>query len=200
MQITCAAIEKWPGERTPPGRQKRSTFKASFTQTDQLLRSELGTLNAKQVVLQLDVTPDDIRLDGQLRANARPRTSAVVLSFQTKQGAMSFPCDRFDRWKDNIRAIALSLEALRKIDRYGVTRNNEQYTGWTQLPPPTSVYDEVADAVWVADALGIPYEELNSPKALLAAIRKAERIMHPDAGGSAEDFKRLQKMKERISV
>jgi hypothetical protein len=37
----------------------------------------------------------------------------------------------------NARAIALGLEALRKVDRYRITKRGEQYTGWSALPPAT---------------------------------------------------------------
>jgi len=45
------------------------------------------------------------------------------------------PCDSFRDWEANLRAIALSLEHLRAVDRYGVTtEEEEQYTGWLRLP------------------------------------------------------------------
>lgn len=198
MQITCAPIENWPGARTPRHQQQRSRFDSTFSKTDELLRSELEKLKAKQVVLQMDIEARDIRLDGQIRANARPKSSAVILSFQSKNGALSFPCDRFDDWQDNVRAIALSLEALRKVDRYGVTRNNEQYTGWSQLPPPAAqpTSELVADLQWLAQLAGCSLSELRSRERLATVIKKAERITHPDAGGNAADFKRIQKIKE----
>jgi hypothetical protein len=37
----------------------------------------------------------------------------------------------------NARAIALGLEALRKVDRYRITKRGERYTGWSALPPAT---------------------------------------------------------------
>jgi hypothetical protein len=37
-------------------------------------------------------------------------------------------------WRDNLRAIALGLEALRAVNRYGITRGiGEQYAGFLQL-------------------------------------------------------------------
>ncbi|GAA4443005.1 hypothetical protein [Bremerella cremea] len=199
MNITCAPIEDWPGTRTPRHQQQRSRFDSTWTATLTLLESELQKLRATQVVMQLDVTPSDIRLDGQIRANSRPRSSAVVLSFNTPKGALSFPCDRFTNWQDNVRAIAKSLEALRMVDRYGVTRGNEQYRGWSRLPPPTTAptADMVADVLWLAKLVGVQASEITGPYNLAVAIRQAERITHPDAGGSAEDFKRVQRIKEQ---
>jgi hypothetical protein len=33
-------------------------------------------------------------------------------------------------WQHNVRSIALGLEALRAVDRYGITRKGEQYAGF----------------------------------------------------------------------
>src|SRR5690606_5164123 len=77
---------------------------------------------------------DDIRLDGLPRANARPGHQGVVLAFDSKYGPLKYATDTFDRWQDNLRAIALGLESLRRVDRYGITKRGEQYTGWRQLP------------------------------------------------------------------
>lgn len=49
---------------------------------------------------------------------------------------LSYPCDSCDNWQHNVRSIALALQALRAVDRYGVTRRAEQYRGWGKLPAP----------------------------------------------------------------
>jgi hypothetical protein len=46
----------------------------------------------------------------------------------------SYRRDPMESWQHNVYAIAKSLEALRLVDRYGVTRRGEQYTGWKALP------------------------------------------------------------------
>ncbi len=95
---------------------------------------------------------------------------------------------------------SLSLEALRKVDRYGVTRNNEQYTGWTQLPPARSSVDSdlVKELEWLAMLVGQRISKFENRDAIVKAIRKGEQITHPDAGGNPEYFKRVQQIKERI--
>jgi len=37
-------------------------------------------------------------------------------------------CD--EDWRHNVRSIALGLEALRAVDRYGISRRGEQYAGF----------------------------------------------------------------------
>lgn len=201
MDITCAPIEQWPGQRTRV--QQISRFKSTWTATTEVLFRELAYLKARSVVLQMDITAGDVRNDGWIRANARPKSSAVILSFNTPKGAMSFPCDRFDRWQDNVRAIALSLEALRKVDRYGVTQNNEQYRGWTKLPPASNssdVFSSREQAMnWIANFM--EYKGAWITLGTLewkALIRKAEIKAHPDSGGNAQWFKAVAAAKELI--
>jgi hypothetical protein len=62
----------------PASARKRSQFTASWTDTLNLLERELDHLDAKRLVMELDVREDEIRLDGQVRANARPSTDAVA--------------------------------------------------------------------------------------------------------------------------
>lgn len=51
----------------------------------------------------------------------------------TAEDAYQFAVDTFVHWQDNLRAIALGMEALRKVARYGIVKGNEQYSGWKQL-------------------------------------------------------------------
>lgn len=130
-------IQAWPGEHT--GDRTGSPFRASWSDTISLLSRELTALNARTPVLQVAISEDDFRLDGYPRAQAKASHPGVILSFDHRHGSLSFPCDRFADWQDNVRAIALAMEALRKVDRYGITRRGEQYTGWRAIGSGTAV-------------------------------------------------------------
>jgi hypothetical protein len=41
-----------------------------------------------------------------------------------------YATDACELWQHNVRSIALGLEALRAVDRYGITRRGEQYAGF----------------------------------------------------------------------
>jgi hypothetical protein len=203
MQFQFRPIVTWPGARTT--RPARSRFAAPWSSTLDLLDRELRQLQAKNIVLQADVAESQIRLDGMLYASARPRTPGVILSFESKHGPLSYPCDRFDNWQDNVRAIALSLEALRSVDRYGVTRRAEQYRGWQQLPAPGG-----NGAMTPESAAGFIvklFEMLNRPccsqQEMLVSgtsagqhLRVAEALTHPDRGGDSAQFKQVQQARE----
>ena len=126
-------IQNWPGDFTR--NRQRSRFDAAWSDTLELLRRELRMLGARQIVLQVAMTEQDFRIDGYPRAQAKAEHPGVILSLESRHGALSWPCDTFTTWQDNVRAIALAMEALRKVDRYGVTKRGEQYTGWKALPP-----------------------------------------------------------------
>lgn len=188
-------VISWPRSETPAHKRKPSQFSATYEQTMGLLERELQYAGAKgQVVIQAFVKESDLRLDGRLRSDSRPEKPGVILNFTGIHGPLQYPCDSFTHWKDNMRAIALALEALRKVDRYGVTTKGEQYTGWKALPPAAS--DEVA-AEKAADFIAqhcrfyMAAEILGSGEVLDAAYKTAAQKLHPDKGGSHDLFVRL---------
>jgi hypothetical protein len=123
VNYTVRPISNWP---LPAKARSSSPFRASYSQSEDQLLRELGHLRAKDIVLEIDVQPSDLRLDGTLRANARPQGPRVCLYAETKHGPLQMPCDTYWDWKDNVRAIALSLQALRAVDRYGCSNRGEQ--------------------------------------------------------------------------
>ncbi len=194
LQYVVRPLGQFPGKPTPGYARKRDVFKAGWIQTLDLLEKELAMLNAKSVVLEMSVTEREIRNDGMVRADARPSSPAVVLRFTGKHGPMTMPCDRFTDWQANVRAIALSLEALRKVDRYGVTQTGEQYRGWKALPDTLPPDDVDAAARFVGSmAMVLPTVVKNDPAAFQIAYRAAAKTAHPDAGGNHETFLLLQR-------
>lgn len=195
--ITYRPIHVWPREETRD--RKRSRFRSGWSDTVELLKRELRMIGARNVVIQLDLREEDIRLDGLPRANARPSSPRVIISCETADGPLSFPCDTWDHWQDNVRAIALTLEHLRAIDRYGVTRHREQYRGWKALPPA----GETSTTMTTVQAAGfvslhcvyIATEILCDASVWRAAYREAAQRLHPDRGGSIDDFQTLQAAK-----
>lgn len=102
------------------------------------------------------------------------------------------------------------LEALRKVERYGIGRRGEQYAGWAALPPGTPIgapqqrplmsLDEAArrlagmiDGMTAADML-------DDVEAARTCYRLAVRRLHPDnvQTGNAEAFLLLQEAWELI--
>lgn len=179
MNFTFRPIDVWPGEQTCS--RQRSRFKSSWSDTDWQLERELKQLNATSIVIQLALEEKDIRLDGKPRATSRPSHPGVVLAFDSKYGPLKYATDTFDDWRDNLRAITLGLEALRKVDRYGITKRGEQYTGWKAIGTGTTTRGE----------------ELIREH---GGVKEALRATHPDRGGDANDFMAVQAVREASAV
>lgn len=189
---------EWPNAKT--SRPKEARFSVTYEQTLELLTRELVTLGCRKAVIQIDLAESDIRLDGLPRSGARPDSQGVIVSFESKYGPLKYATDRFNDWKDNIRAIALGLEALRKVDRYGITHRGEQYNGWKQLPASAG---EIADihkaAEFIARYSGVtPLEIVKDRQKLQTAYHLAAKRLHPDKGGSNELLDLLVKAKKLI--
>jgi hypothetical protein len=181
----------------PASARKRSQFDSSWTQTLELLAREIDHLGGRDVAIEIDVREQDLRLDGTLRANARtPEHPAVVVAFETrKHGPMLYRSDRFEAsyrrgslgWQENVRAVALTLEALRSVDRYGATETGQQYAGFKALPagramPASHMTSDEAWAI-IGSYQGRPIADLRasySEGELAAAYRRARAANHPD--------------------
>lgn len=200
MQYQFRKLESWPGKKTPDHeRRSKWTFKAKWQSTLDLLAKELLFLDCRNVVIQAYVDDHQIRNDGMLRSGASPRFPGVILSFDSKHGPLSYPCDTCENWQHNVRSIALALQALRSVDRYGVTRRAEQYKGWGKLPAPgqlTKFESTQAAKEFILDVLGC---EPDSRPEWPTAIRNAKAIAHPDQGGNARQFKMVCEAEQMIS-
>jgi hypothetical protein len=185
-------LHQWPGERTKEREYAR--FKASWLQTLDLLEYELGKLRASHVVIQIEDPEAHKRMrnDGSMTLADKhwPDKAGVVLTFESPKGNISMPCDRYRYWRDNLRAIALSLEALRAVDRYGVTRGNEQYRGWTQIGNGNGKMDRAAAAAFLGALRNYSAQTVLSwdTERVRAVCRDAKISNHPDKGGSHETF------------
>ncbi len=200
--LSVAPIGAWPGALTPEHRRQRSNFSAGWLDTTRLLRREMSHLAAKNGELLVAIRPEDFRLDGYPRANARQVHPGVILSFDSSVGHLSYPCDTFTTWQDNLRAVALALEALRKVDRYGVTKRGEQYRGFLALEataaPAGFASDEEALA-FLGTFVGLGSAELRVIEGGVSrALRRAQRETHPDQGGDPAVFQRVSLAEARL--
>jgi hypothetical protein len=206
-------IAEWPGASTPDHERKATPFNSTWTDTLEVLSREvehLGRRHDVECVIQVAVRDVDIRQDGEFRANAKaPRHPGAIVSFDSKEGPLRFSCDRFDGgwtdrtrdgWKQNVRAIALGLEALRKVERYGMGTGHEQYRGFSALPPGI-VVDGTANGFTVERAWAYLHEKAgftDETTTLDELFREAARNTHPDFGGDAADFRLVTECRDLI--
>lgn len=182
-------ISTWPGDLTRAVDRRRSPFRAPHANpkkpggdtTMKALARELEWLGAKDVVVELALREADLRVDGMPRARAKPpEHPGVILSFDSDFGPLRYACDAFLEWPHNLRAITLGLEHLRAVDRYGITKRGEQYTGWKQIAAASQSADDARGLLLaVVEAHGNPgpdLYELNDAR----LVRRARKATHPD--------------------
>jgi hypothetical protein len=192
--LTVGPLREWPGTPTADYARIRSPFEATLTSTLTILHREISQLvdNRQQresAELLVAVPADRFRLDGRPRAGAVATHPGVVFSLDSRHGHLSYPCDTFLTWEHNLRAIALALEALRKVDRYGVTRRGEQYRGFLAIESGASTTAE--DAAGFIRALSGMTAEASDRSGLRQALRVARANAHPDRGGDVEVWHKL---------
>ncbi len=157
--------------------RRHGIFQVTLGQARDHLVHELDLLGAKGVVISSDIPT---RRDGLPMASAaEPKDPGVAIYFERMVAGEWRPfvlaCDAFRKVHWNMRAVGLTVGALRSIQRYGATEMLEQaFTGFAALPPAGRL------TPWW-EVLGV------EPNADEATIRKAYRelaaIHHPDKGG-----------------
>lgn len=164
MNITFRPLPVWPHE--PTRNRPYSRFDTSYPKTVELLVREVEFLGGREITLGVGLSETDIRLDGQPRANARAMSHpGVEISFDArKYGRQAYATDMYADWQDNVRAIALSLEALRAVERWGVSKGR-QYTGFALLTAGPGLEEQGRQLV----------ERYGS-------VKEAIRHTHPDTG------------------
>lgn len=177
----------WPRTKTPA----RSRFDVSFAAARDGLLEQIARMGGRYVVLSTNI---ELRRDGLPYANQQtPDDPGVAVYFERKGKQMVFACDRWDRVKDNIRAIQKTIEAMRGIERWGASDMLERaFSAFEALPAP----GETVPRSW-RDVLGFepPYGVITRER-IEGAYRLQAKHAHPDAGGSAEAFAELTRARD----
>lgn len=191
--MKVAPIATWPGTLTRTRQQSR--FRAPLADTLELLTREIWQLTdtrtqreSAELLVAIPATQFGTR--GRPLARAQAEHPGVIFSIDSRHGHLSYPCDTFTTWQDNLRAIAKALEALRMVDRYGVTKRGEQYRGFLAIEAasaPAGFADRQDALMFLARVTGLPH--MDHPLSTL--LRKAQQKTHPDLGGDAATFQRV---------
>jgi hypothetical protein len=175
VQLIFRPLERW--DRKGAGGRPHSPFQADYTSTVNLLEREAKMLGAKRVVVELALREADLRLDGKPYAGTKTDHPGVTIALDSRHGALKYTADKFATWQENLRAIALGLEALRKVDRYGMTSRGEQYAGWKALSSGRGDPNPARGRELIA---------------MYGSAKAALHATHPDHGGDSQDFADVQ--------
>lgn len=170
----------WPqGQpRTPAHRVQKSRFTSAVKTQDYIqkeLVNEVRLLGGSGLIISTNI---ELRNDGLPYANRRPvRDAGVAVYFKRKGKDQCFACDSWATVAENMRAICLTISALRGIDRWGCgDALDRAFVGFAALPAPGG---HSKRNWWTvlgvsSDASAIEAE---------AAYKGLARAHHPDNGG-----------------
>lgn len=172
----------WP--KTEPGYHKAASFKVGYTESIRQLAAELQRFGADSAYLSTD---RELRLDGQPRADRNPITQGAAVYFSRNGKQLCIPCDGFNSLRDNVRAIVLSIESLRRLERYGTSQMVEAaLTGFAALPANATESNLKAWHVVLGVSPDAP------PEVITAAYRALSKTAHPDGGGTIWQWEELR--------
>lgn len=178
----------WPDgqPRTPIANRRRGRFHAGFTQSRDSALRELKLLGAIEPKISSNIP---LRRDGLPYTNSEePKDSGIALYCMRKSAPVCIACDSYLLSAHNMRAIAMTIAALRTIQRHGTTELLDRaFTGFTALPPANHI-------AWWSE-LGI--ERSASAEEIQTAFRTLAAKFHPDIpGGSNDAMARLNRAYE----
>jgi len=164
----------WPEgwKRTPYANRVHSAFKKTTGVVRDFLLHEISLLGGRKVIISTNIPT---RLDGLFYASSRePEDPGVAIYFDYEKKPMCFACDQYRLVRENLQAVAMTIEALRGIQRWGASDMLERaFQGFAALPAAT----------W-RSILGV------GPAATLAEAEQAFRNRvqqgHADHGGNAD--------------
>ncbi len=180
----------WPAEYGRAPLPKNSRFRGySLFDARERLRDSIRLLDGKQLIISTNIRT---RQDGDIYSNAaEPSDSGVAIYFQLNENPVCLCCDQYRKVWENTYAIYKTIEAMRGIDRWGVSDMlNRMFTGFKALPDPEEL---------------TPEEFLRLPEGWDKSTL-ASRIMaaHPDYGGTDEEFHKtetaVKKIKEKYGI
>lgn len=177
----------WPPDQARTRIRRRAKFQVTTDVARRDMLLELQRLGALNVTVSTNIP---LRRDGQPYADGDPDDAGVAVYFLLDQGAGQvehvIACDAWDLVKDNYRAIAKTVEAVRGIERWGATElMKRMFSSFRMLRAAGP-----APRAWHV-VLDVPVD------APAAAIRDAYRELakrhHPDNGGSHETMAEINR-------
>ncbi len=178
----------WPRTRWP---ERHPSMVRNFVRNRDEVVKQLDALGASGMIISSNLKP---RLDGiPLSGQREPEDSGVAVYFTLNGQQQCIPCDKWDTAAQNLRAVALTVEALRGIERWGAQEMvNAAFRGFKALPEAI-ITPEPREAWW-------QILEVDPDTADMVIISRAYKtklhMAHPDKGGTTEEFQKVQKAYE----
>jgi hypothetical protein len=176
---------QWPdGFPRREGKKQKSNFITTLGKARDEVYAEIKRLGGINPIISTNIP---VKGNGQLYASMRTvdGDEGVAVYFTWHNEQMVLACDKYDGIADNLRAIFLSLDAMRGLTRWGCSDIlNRAFKGFKALPEKTvEYYWDVLECKPEAN-----FDELRE------AYKRLAKIYHPDVKdtGDVEKFNRIQ--------
>lgn len=181
--ITFEYPLKWLPQQKRTASAKRARFEtSSISRAGDYLADELRRLGAKNCVITTNLQTRQ-RGDG-FYANQRVDDAGVVVYFELRGKGKAMACDRWDRPEHNLWALYLSVQAIRGLERWGGSELLDGlFTGFKALPSPDDVIITTIDY----------FQGCHTDEERKIRHRKLAKELHPDVGGSLEEFQDMER-------
>ena len=174
----------WPAnwKRTPAHLRQPSRFRLSLDDVRKNLHYEIDMLGAVRLIISTNMP---LRRDGEFYAGAKPPDDpGVAVYFIYKKKEMCFASDLHPMVRENLNAIAKTINALRGIERWGASDMMERaFTGFAALPA----------ASWHTT---LELDRNATREQVEAAFRRLAMLHHPDRGGDTARMAEINKARE----
>lgn len=179
---------QWPVGYKRTANRIHSRFEQSMETAQRFLRIEVSRINGKDLIVSTNIP---VRKDGMLYTDwmkKKIEDPGVAIYFKYKGKDISMCCDQYLGVWENIYALGKGIEALRSMERWGVSDFLERaFTGFAAIPEVSS-YN--MPSIWVI--LGLPGKPAGIDEVHAAYKRKAKEV-HPDTpNGNEVEFIQLQ--------
>lgn len=174
---------QWPtGFPRTKWRESPSRWKTNLNEALKFLRSQLNLFGGTDLVLSSNCS----------LGSENHSDPGVCAYFRYNGKTMAIPCDRWDKVAHNVKAIAMTIEAIRGMERWGAKAMIEaMFTGFVALPEMNS------ESVWQVLGLERHDPAIITEQDVLDAYHELAKAKHPDKpGGSTADFVELCKAKD----
>jgi len=186
---------QWPAGWSKCSFRKFAAFKSTNV-TNKLL-TELRRLKATNIVISSNMAT---YRKGNIEipyANQNITDPGVAVYF-TKDGKQQcIPCDKWKTIDQNIRAIALTIEALRGIDRWGAKEMvDAAFSGFKALPGPDDI--NTVPIKTAREIIGVSSDCVDLEYIKFKYRNKAKEL-HPDSPtGDKNEFQKLNAAFEEL--
>lgn len=169
---------RWPQGRPRSEEFEAGRFSVSYSKAVEDLKRECGLFGVVNPMLTVNYAEQ----------KGHPE---AALWFVWRDSERVIACDRYTLREANVRAIGLTIEAMRGIERWGTGEILAQaMQGFDALPPPSGGAIVPVRREWF-EVLGVlPNAPIESCEAVYRVLAKAA---HPDAGGSTERMAELNR-------